>query len=325
MDNNTDYSQMENWAAFPDKRSQAQALPAFLSGEKIKIDADVFFIHPTTYICADHGHCAVMIDRNAENRLRAGENKDPWNAALSDETLNHMTDTGPIKSQATVFNGRCRIFAPRYRQAHLKAFFLEGDARAEESLAVAYSDVSEAFEYYLNHLCDGRPLFIAGHSQGSFHGIRLLKEYFEGKALARRLAAAYLPGIQLRREDFVSLPFLKCPGAVGGVLGWRSFQRGAMPEELPPEHGDSLCVNPLTWTDTLEPVETDENPGLLDFDTPMAGGMRVTIEPRTRVLLVDLPKTAPMRAHQNLHLYDYKLFWQAIRRNIDTRLEHFMR
>ena len=58
----------------------------------------------------------------------------------------------------------------------------------------------------------------------------------------------------------------------------------------------------------------------------MPQGMAATIEPRTGVLLVDLPDTAPekMKRHQNLHLYDYSLFWLCIRENAALRIQSFI-
>src|ERR1039457_5413588 len=96
-----DYSQLKNWAAIPGKHSPADSIPAFIKDEKRDTDVDVFFLHPTTYTGRFEG----------------------WNAHIDDEAINKKTDMGAILFQASVFNGSCRVFAPRYRQAHLKAFF----------------------------------------------------------------------------------------------------------------------------------------------------------------------------------------------------------
>lgn len=320
-----DYRDGQNWAAYPGKGSPALSVPDFLKNKNASpLKADVFFIHPTTYLCQDHGHCTLMIERNRENSLRAGLNQDPWNADLRDEKLNRFTDVGPIFHQASIFNGDCRIFAPRYRQAHIKAFFLQDKPEAVESLDLAYRDVASAFSYYLNEFYDGRPLLIAGHSQGSVHGVRLLKEFVEKTDLKEKLVAAYLPGIQIKKHTFEQLPLLNHPESIGGFLSWRCFQRGAIPEELLAEQGDSQCINPLVWTDTSNQIDCEEAPGLLDFNHRMSGPLSVTIEPKTKVLLVDLPPDAPMKKFQNLHIYDYRLFWTAIRKNVKLRIDRFM-
>ena len=42
-------------------------------------------------------------------------------------------------------------------------------------LDLAYSDISNAFEVYMEKHNNGKPFFIAGHSQGALHGQRLVK------------------------------------------------------------------------------------------------------------------------------------------------------
>ncbi len=48
---------------------------------------------------------------------------DGWNADIDDEKINSKTDKASILYQASVFNKYCRVFAPRYRQANLEAFY----------------------------------------------------------------------------------------------------------------------------------------------------------------------------------------------------------
>ena len=170
-------------------------------------------------------------------------------------------------------------------------------------------------------------MIIAGHSQGSFHGLRLLREFFDGTSLQRQLVCAYLPGFQIPHNHFRQLPFANIPEMTGGYLGWRSYQRGTVPEDLPAERGDSLCVNPFIWNDTIFKISLGKKEyGIEDCTHLMPQGMAATIEPRTGVLLVDLPDTAPekMKRHQNLHLYDYSLFWLCIRENAALRIQSFI-
>jgi alpha-beta hydrolase superfamily lysophospholipase len=68
---------------------------------------------------------------------------------------------------------------------------------ARPPVDLAYADVKAAFQYYLAHYNEGRPIIIAGHSQGTAHATRLLHEFFEhDPKLRRQLVAAYLIGIQ---------------------------------------------------------------------------------------------------------------------------------
>jgi hypothetical protein len=45
-----------------------------------------------------------------------------WNADVNDADMNQKVDESTILNQASVFNGSCRVYAPRYRQAHYHAF-----------------------------------------------------------------------------------------------------------------------------------------------------------------------------------------------------------
>lgn len=322
-----DYKQLKNWAASPHKEFPSDLVPLFSEGETIHKTADVFFIHPTTYLCQRPGRCSIMVDRTEVNRMKARSNDEPWNADTDDSALNAYTDYGTIRMQASVFNQCARIFAPRYRQAHVKAFFLKPSDAVQAAFDTAYSDVRNAFYYYLEHENKGRPIILAGHSQGSFHGLRLLREFFDGTSLQKQLVCAYLPGFQIPHNHFCHLPFANTAEMTGGYLGWRSYQRGTVPEDLPAEKGDSLCVNPLIWSDTIAKISPGKKIcGIEDCNHIMSGNMSAAIEPRTRVLLVDLPDTAPekMKKHQNLHLYDYSLFWLCIRQNAALRVQKFI-
>ena len=322
-----DYRQLKNWAASPHKPSPSDLVPSFLSEEDFNKTADVFFIHPTTYLCQRHGRCSIMLDRTEVNRMRARANDEPWNSDTDDTALNAFTDQGTIRMQASAFNRCARVFAPRYRQAHVKTFFLKPSDAVQAAFDMAYSDIRNAFSYYLEHENNGRPVIIAGHSQGSFHGLRLLREFFDGTSLQRQLVCAYLPGFQIPHNHFRQLPFANTPEMTGGYLGWRSYQRGTVPEDLPAERGDSLCVNPFIWNDTIFKISLGKKEyGIEDCTHVMPQGMAATIEPRTGVLLVDLPDTAPekMKRHQNLHLYDYSLFWLCIRENAALRVQRFI-
>ena len=88
-----------------------------MSGEKRDSLADVFFIHPTTFI--GPGDHTSFLDPSSMDwgRIVAEMVAAPWNADLDDSVLNRRTDQQPVLYQASVFNGSCRVFAPRYRQA----------------------------------------------------------------------------------------------------------------------------------------------------------------------------------------------------------------
>ena len=126
-----DYSNLKYWAANPFKNDPSDEVPLDFKNESKDTLADVFFIHPTTYT-----------DRN----LYMG-----WNADFDNEKLNKKTDR-TMRYQASVFNKYCRVFAPRYRQANILAFFTSDKQKAEAALDIAYEDVKAAFVFYLKKL-----------------------------------------------------------------------------------------------------------------------------------------------------------------------------
>ena len=77
---------------------------------------------------------------------------------------------------------------------------------------------------YMKKYNNGRPLIIAGHSQGAAHAASLLKEFFDGKELQNKLIAAYLPGTKITSEDFFDLELMKDPHEIGGYVTWNTFK-----------------------------------------------------------------------------------------------------
>ncbi len=173
------YSSMQSWAAHPNFENKSSLVPEGIKPAKTKdLQADVFFIHPTTFF----------------------GNK-TWNASLNHPVASRIVDEVIMAGQASVFNSCCRIFAPRYRQATFYSF-LEGGKNGRKALEVAYSDVARAFDYFIENLNDGRPFFIASHSQGTVHAIRLLEEKIDTTELVDRMVAAYTIGFQFPIKKF---------------------------------------------------------------------------------------------------------------------------
>jgi len=67
-----------------------------------------------------------------------------WNADINDAMLNAKTGYTSILYQSSFFIQHCRIFAPRYRQVHLSAFFVN-NAESKAAFDTAYADLKRAF------------------------------------------------------------------------------------------------------------------------------------------------------------------------------------
>jgi len=194
-----DYSQLKNWAAHPQKIDPSDSVPeSIIKQYKPKQLADVFFVHPTTYL---------------DPAMPNG-----WSASLKDIALNIKTDYSTILSQASIFNEVGLIYAPRYRQAHIKSYYPINTIDTINALAafeLAYQDVKRAFEFYMVNHNQGKPIIIAAHSQGSTHAKRLLKEFFDGKALTKQLVTAYIVGMAVDPQEFTNLKACSTPTETG--------------------------------------------------------------------------------------------------------------
>jgi len=301
-----DYSKLNNWAASPFKSDTSDSIPKFLKNEIRDQRADVFFIHPTSF-------------------FTEGDNT-AWNADLSDAVTNQETDFRSILFQATVFNGSCRVFAPRYRQANMKAFYVLGTPVANEAFDLAYSDVRKAFLYFLDNYNEKRPIIIASHSQGSLHAIRLLQEFFDGTPLRKRLVCAYVVGYQIAKNAFEKIPVGESADQTGCFVGWRSYVKGEIPKGIQAENGNSVCVNPLTWTTSIQWASPELHQGVMNgFETIIPHTAGAGIEPAARILWVDIQGTIEENTEKgkNLHIYDYNLFWMNIRQNVKQRIDAY--
>jgi hypothetical protein len=299
-----DYSQMQCWAAHPYKKSPSDSIPApLISGTIHDSTVDVFFIHPTTLVSKEDTQ---------------------WNADINDTLLNNKTDLTTILYQASVFN-ECRIFAPRYRQAHLRAYYTRDTTAARHAFDLAYEDIRTAFMYYLDHYNQGRPIIIASHSQGTTHAERLLKEFFENKPLGNRLVAAYIIGMAIPREQFTTLRPCKDSTSTGCLIGWRTFKEGYEPEYVTAENGSSWVINPLTWTMSEELAPRSLNKGgiLINFNklVPGIAGARI----HNGILWVPQLhfKGSILYRKTNYHIGDINLFYSNIRENVRTRIRCF--
>ena len=150
-----DYSSAENWAYLETDKTAA---------------ADVFFICPTVY----------------------GGGEGDENMLLSDGEARESF-LGATNMEKGIYDAESRFFAPYYRQAGLSVYELPAEER-EPYLALAYEDVRAAFDYYLEHYNEGRPIIVAGFSQGADMCLRLLKDRFADEEVNRLLVACYAIG-----------------------------------------------------------------------------------------------------------------------------------
>lgn len=197
------YSDEMSWAALPWRADDvSDAMPDGNTPVAASIQADVFYVHPTS-------------------AMKAGD----WNMTLDQDRSSDLLLNRILPGQPSAFDACCRVFAPYYRQATFFAFMMQGGEDGDRAIDVAYEDVRDAFRYYIANWWDQGPLIIAGHSQGSAHAIRLVQEEILGTPLESYLVAAYVPGWRLPVSTSIST--CASDDDTGCALSWNSVRQGA--------------------------------------------------------------------------------------------------
>ena len=302
-----DYSNLIYWAAHPDKQDPSDSIAASLKTSRKAMIADVFFIHPTTYL------------KNKKHPIS-------MNPSIADPVLNAKTDYSTILYQASVFNGSCLVYAPRYRQAHIAAFFMKDTMAAKTAFELAYLDIKTAFEYYIQHHHNGRPIIIAAHSQGTLLAGRLLKEFFENKPLSKQLVVAYLWGMPIPPDFFTQLSLCKDSAQTGCFAGWRLFKKGYMPGSIKKEKYIALSVNPISWRSDNIYMDRSKQLGAVLFNFSKAYTHTQGALIHKGVVWVDRPKFpfSFLYTKRNYHAGDINLFYLDVRKNIEQRINSFL-
>jgi len=311
MDLIPDYSRLQYWAAHPDKKDPSDSLPRPISKDYQPSDkVDVFFVHPTSYL-----------DTNKPTG---------WNASFADVKLNLYTDYSSILNQASIFNQAGRIYAPRYRQAHIKSYSPINYADTLKAIAafeLAYQDVKAAFEYYLAHYNNGRPIIIASHSQGSTHTKRLLKEFFDDKPLAKKLVAAYVVGMAIDPGDYLQLKACETPEATGCICAWRTYQEGYIPDFVVKEKFNSIVTNPLSWSKNDPNVDRKLNKGAVLYKFNKVTPKVADAINHDGILWTKKPHFfgSFLFKTSNYHIADYNFYYLSVRQNAVDRVNSYFK
>lgn len=300
-----DYSNVDRWAAHPNKKDLSDSVPAPIAALDYKIaDVDIFYLHPTTFTSS----------------ASQGE----WNADINDTKLNQRTDKLPIKLQASIFNQVGSVYAPRYRQAHIHTYFEKDEQKTKQIFDLAYSDIKKSFEYYLKHYNQGRPIIIASHSQGTSHAIRLIEDYFDNKELKKQLICAYLIGMPVLKNNFQSINTCEDATDTNCFVSWRTYREGYTSEF---DIGDSISVtNPLNWNSKPQLVGQEYHKGaiLRNFDKVIPKIVEARIY--NGMLWTNKPKF-PMSflfTRKDYHIADLNFFYVNIQENARERTEAFL-
>lgn len=321
-----DYTLISNWLDHPDLRSSPSLWRPDNDeppGNPARLSA-VFYVHPTTYLDRDRWNGPIC---EGEQCGEAGKR-----ARLF------------VQSQASAFGDLGDVWAPRYRQAAYGAFLLNSED-ANKALDLAYGDVRAAFDEFRRRQPAAMPIILAGHSQGSLHLLRLLADRKD--VLKGRLVAAYVIGWPVGlTADLPATGLAACgaPGEVGCLLSWQSFAEPANSALVTGAwvgtlglagarrtRDDMICVDPISGVRGGRSPPGD-NPGTLVPAASLASASlapgRVGSRCDRGFLMIGGAVPAMGRyvlPGNNYHVYDYALFWGAVRRDAARRLAAWRR
>ncbi|WP_293973055.1 DUF3089 domain-containing protein [Sphingomonas sp.] len=313
-----DYAKVTAWVARPDLSLDPSRYtpPGFTAAAYPR--AAIFYIPPTTYL-----------------------SKARWNGPVTDPEAKARTILF-AKSQASAFNGIGPVWAPYYRQATLGAFLVAGDPRAAKAMDLAYADVARAFDVFVAAQPLDRPIILAGHSQGSLHLLRLLREKVRGTELRSRVVAAYAIGWPISSTadlPALSLPACKTPDSHTCLVSWQSFAEPTEPRliaayfdattgyaGLPRKGTTMLCSNPLTGIPGGS-APASANRGALvpnaDYSTAdLKKGLVGAACTPEGILSIGAPPEGfggYVLPGNNYHVFDYALFWANLRADAERR------
>jgi hypothetical protein len=239
-----DYSKPENWLCRPGKAGDACAIDltttvvaadgtltreSYAANPKAPIDC--FYVYPT--VSADPTPTSDMSIDPAELNV--------------------------VRQQFARFGSQCRQFAPMYRQVTLSGLraAMSGGGRLALDQGPGYTDVLDAWNYYLKNDNNGRGVVIVGHSQGAMALTRLIADEIDGKPIQSRLVSAILVGTTVpvpKGKDlggaFKNIPLCRAADQTGCLITFATFRSTIPPPantlfgRVTAEGMEAACTNP---------------------------------------------------------------------------------
>lgn len=295
------YNLESSWMALPNKFDAADCIPqtCVIPDKQDSAAIDVFYVYPTTYIFGTK-----------------------WNVCI-DNIHSYARIGNIVASQASIFNACAKVYAPLYRQAIVQSFL--NKKNGPKALDLAYSDVKAAFNYYISHFNNGRPFMLAGHSQGTMHLTRLIKEEIDGKEIQKLMVAAYLIGMPISDSTFSSIPLSIDANQTNCFITWNSFKYGTDLKDKNFFYGGA-CTNPLTWKTNTTYAPASLNQGgaprrLNQIDTAVCDA-----QIHENILWVNkIKQKGYIHIGKSYHLSDYRLFYINIRENAIQRTDMYLK
>lgn len=323
----TDYSDKSNWAYY---KMSAETLAGEDLSASLSKYADCFLVCPTVYMGdADH-----------------------LNMSLQDEKTKSKF-VGALNMEAGIYMDTCRMYAPYYRMMSMYCYSVDKAAEDEGTALgstqhagyingnanLAYSDVKASFEYYLENENTGRPIVLAGFSQGAEMVLRLLKDYGNDARLQKNLVAAYVIGWRITKDDLERYPYLNMAQAeadTGVIVSFNSEDANVKNSIFVPKNDYTYGINPLNWTTDSTVASKELNKGacftsytgeIKKEEANYTGAYRSA--ERGTLIMTDInieeyPSALEIFPDGVYHLYEYQFFYRNLEENVATRTQAFI-
>lgn len=296
-----DYGDTRNWVYFGSEDGEAAA--------------DVFFIAPSAFGGKEGSYLMDLGNEKGVNNF-----------------------IGAINMEKGIYDRNTRFYAPLYRQAGYRVYTLP-EEEAESLKLSAYADVRDAFTYYMQNLNGGRPLVLAGFSEGAEMAVRLMKEYFGDDSLQKQLVACYAIGWGLTEEETEEWPQLKPAQGktdTGVIITFTAEAEDVTESVFIPAGMKTLAINPLNWKTDGEMADKTLNRGAcftnyeggIQDEIPALTGAYLDAERGTlKVTDIDpevYTNTLSILGPGIYHLYDYQFFYRNLQQNVQDRIQAYI-
>lgn len=219
------------------------------------------------------------------------------------------------------YSGRLNYYSPFYRQVSMQSW--ADAAVAMERIPLAIADVERSWQYYLDHLNQGRPFILAGFSQGA-HAMTAIIQHMPD-SIYRRMIAAYAIGYRITQADIDACPNIRSAQGATDTGVTICFNSVDSPEaEIPVvSAGNVININPVNWrTDTVSAP-------FVYYSRKRTDTLSCHLDAATRLLIVEgFGDRRPMPIigkPGNYHHMELRFYRPYIRQNMADRTAAFLR
>ena len=178
---------------------------------------------------------------------------------------------GSLKMPLGIFSDDLKVYAPYYRYACLKSYFLDEDTMdREKAFFGAKTDAADSFNYYMENLNNGRPFVLAGIGDGGRAVLELMENNFKDGKYDDRFVCAYIIGWAVTDEDLKDYPHLKMAQGetdTGVIISFNTETEGVKSSYIIPEGSHGNAINPLNWKtdDTVADKSLNKGTCIMEF------------------------------------------------------------